>query len=95
MTEERSVICGHEDFAVTARVGRLEDIGRFVLEVEVRCTECGEPFRFLGLPAGIAVDRPVLSIDGLEATLPIEPEGEPRLARSTTVHVPKDERLKA
>ena len=42
-------ICDHPEFHADVAVGRIEDLGRFLAEVKVHCTKCGEPFRFLGL----------------------------------------------
>jgi hypothetical protein len=71
--------CAHEQFQANVKVARLEDTGKFMAEITVRCTQCDEPFRFLGVPAGLSFDRPTASIDDLELHAPIEPEGEKRL----------------
>lgn len=63
------------NFDATVRVARIEDIGRFVAEVRIRCLECGKPFQFVGLNSGFNYDGPTVSLDGLEANLPICPEG--------------------
>lgn len=68
--------CKHEKFQATMEVARIEDTGRFMAEVGVRCTECGTPFQFFGLPVGFNYDRAMMSIDSLEAHLPICPQGE-------------------
>jgi hypothetical protein len=36
------------------------------------CADCGLPFLFLG-PAGVAFDRPSVSVDGHELRAPIAP----------------------
>lgn len=68
--------CAHHNFDATCRVARLEDTGRFVLEVTVKCTDCGRPFQFLGLQPGLNFDGATVSLDGLEANLAICPEGQ-------------------
>lgn len=67
--------CAHKNFGADCKVARLEDSGRFLLEVQVSCTDCGTPFQFLGLPPGLNVDGARVSLDGLEATLGICPQG--------------------
>ena len=74
--------CRHEQFAASVSIARLEDTGRFVCEVRLLCVECREPFRFLGMKAGLAHGIPTCSIDGTEAYLPVEPEVEARLFAS-------------
>jgi len=67
--------CQHRNFDATVAVARIEDIGRFVAEVRIRCTECNTPFQFVGIDPGFNYDAPTVSIDGLEANLPICPQG--------------------
>lgn len=72
--------CEHESFRVHADVNRMADTFPMVFMVDIRLEcECGEKFRFLGLPVGISFHRPMVSISGTELRVPIEPEGEPRL----------------
>lgn len=68
--------CEHNEFEASVTVNRLEDVKRFVADVHIKCRECGKPFQFLGLPGGLAPDRPTVSVDGTEARLPIVPEDE-------------------
>jgi hypothetical protein len=80
--------CAHEQFAAAVNVHRLLDSGKFMAEVNVRCVDCDEPFRFIGLPAGINFEHPTVSIDGLTLHAPIEPEVEKRLMTAATFHMP-------
>lgn len=80
--------CAHEEFHTDVKVTRLEDSGKFIAEIQVKCLQCNEPFRFVGLPAGLAFDRPTVSIDELELHAPIEPEGEKRLQTSARFQMP-------
>ena len=80
--------CMHENFRTDVRVVRLEDSGRFVAEIAIRCTDCDGPFRFIGLQAGMRFDGPTVSIDELELHAPIEPEGEKRLQASASYQMP-------
>lgn len=63
--------CPHEIFEAKVNVNRLSDSGRFSADVTIKCTQCGEPFRFLGLPAGLDMDGAAVSSDGTEARLAI------------------------
>ena len=65
--------CEHENFEAHVTVNRLEDVKRFAADVCIICRDCGKPFRFLGLPGGVSLERPTISIDGTEARLPIAP----------------------
>lgn len=70
--------CTHEEFETDATVTRLEDQKPmvFMLDIKVKCTKCGAPFRFVGLPGGLNFKRPMCSADAHEARLPIEPSSE-------------------
>jgi hypothetical protein len=79
--------CTHENFTAKIAVGRILDVGKFVADITVNCVECGEPFRFVGVPAGLSYEHPAVSIDGLELHAPIEPEIEKRLHDRATFQV--------
>lgn len=72
--------CEHNEFEATVAVNRIENtVGewpfmQFAADVHIKCRECGKPFQFIGLPGGLAPDRPTRSVDGTEARLPIAPE---------------------
>jgi hypothetical protein len=70
------MMCKHENFVCDCDVHRLEDVGRFTMDVRVKCVDCGKPFRFLGLSAGCDVNGAAVSVDGCEARLAIAPDGE-------------------
>jgi len=59
------------EFSAEVDVNRLEDVGRFTADVRVKCSQCGEPFRFLGLPCGLDLTGASVSVDGTEAHLAI------------------------
>ena len=80
--------CRHEEFAARVAVNRFEDTGRFLADITVRCRNCDEPFRFLGVPPGHAWDQPACSIDGTELHVPIEPEIEKRLFAGAAYQMP-------
>ena len=68
--------CAHHNFDCFVNVARIEDVGRFMADVTVRCADCGTPFRFIGLPTGLDLDGACASVDGTEARLAIAPKGE-------------------
>ena len=67
--------CAHHNFHCSCKVARLEDTGRFMLEVTVKCSECDKPFQFIGLQPGLDFDGARVSVDGLELNVGICPEG--------------------
>lgn len=68
-------MCKHLNFKCECKVARMEDSGRFMLEVTVHCTDYNKPFQFLGLRPGLDFDGARVSIDGLELNVGICPEG--------------------
>lgn len=72
--------CEHMQFGAEVDVHRLTDeagvVRAFSADVRVRCVDCGTPFQFLGLPAGINMRASTVSVDGLEARLALSPDGE-------------------
>ena len=68
--------CQHEEFISTVTVNRLDDIGRFSADVNIKCNQCGLPFRFIGLPAGVDLNGAAVNGDATEARLAIAPKGE-------------------
>jgi len=70
--------CQHLNFEAMCNVGRLTDtddgpVTGFTIGVQVKCRECGLPFRFIGLAAGNHYAEPRVSIDGTKLRAPIEP----------------------
>lgn len=82
--------CEHKQFSATVAVNRMEDTGRFIADVKIGCVECGLAFEFIGPAAGIAWDRPTVSIDGTEMHVPIEPCYQPRLRHTASFEVPPE-----
>ena len=66
--------CKHMNFEANVQV-RIEDQGRFVAEIHIRCRDCGTPFQFMGLKPGFDFDGATVSLDGLEASIGIHPQG--------------------
>jgi hypothetical protein len=73
--------CEHLNFRADARIGRIQrddsdpTIVGFSADLTIHCVDCGHRFEFIGLPMGYSPYRPMCSIDGFEARLPIKPEG--------------------
>jgi len=66
--------CAHDRLAWGVRGQFLEDIERWVVDVRVKCSNCGVPFKFLGLETGLNYKEPrTLRVDGTEVRLPIHP----------------------
>lgn len=80
--------CPHLNFFARVNVARLEDSGKFVADIRITCTECDEPFRFVGVAAGLRFDGPACSVDGLELRAPIEPELEKQLHDRASFQMP-------
>lgn len=70
------MICKHEIFEASVTVNRLEDSGKFNMDVKVHCVQCKLPFRFIGLPCGLDLNGATVNSDATEARLAIAPKGE-------------------
>lgn len=75
MAEGDRASCAHLNFHCGCKVARLEDSGRFMLEVTVKCMDCDKPFQFLGQKPGLDFDGARVSIDALELNIGICPQG--------------------
>lgn len=67
--------CEHPDFNVFADINRIIDIGAFVADVRISCKDCGLPFEFIGVSAGLSYEKPMASVTAQEIHLPIKPKG--------------------
>jgi len=93
---DRVTPCEHPDFRANVAVARLAEreggsVVRFSADVKIECAKCGEPFRFIGVGAGVSFQGPCVSIDGLELRAPIQPQGHPQLATKATFEMPPRE----
>lgn len=80
MTADPDKPCPHEDFAAEVDVNRLLDGQEdgsapraYSASIRVCCAQCGEPFRWIGVPAGLRPDRPMVSVDETELRAPLRP----------------------
>jgi hypothetical protein len=72
------------NFKAKVDVKRLTDgdngpVTGYATDIVINCTDCGLPFRFMGLEFGVSRHVPRLSVDGLELRAPIEPAYVPEL----------------
>lgn len=70
--------CPHEDFEASVEVNRLTateggPVTAYSADVRVSCTQCGEQFRWIGVPAGLKPDRPMVSVDETVLHAPMRP----------------------
>ena len=72
--------CPHEDFEATVDVGRIGtgdtadgSPRAYIADIRITCAQCGEPFRWTGLQAGVSFERPMVSIDEAELHAPLRP----------------------
>jgi hypothetical protein len=75
--------CNHEQFYTHVVVSRLCEDGKpdvitgYHADIKIHCTQCGNPFEFLGVPGGFSPTFPTASIDGTELRQPIRPSNLP------------------
>jgi len=72
--------CEHPHFDALVNVGRIGTgdtpdgmPAAYVAEVTVKCGECGEPFRWSGVRAGLSYVEPMCSPDETELRAPMRP----------------------
>jgi hypothetical protein len=69
-------MCKHKNIETTTDISYLEDANRFTADIRIRCADCGTPFRFIGLPAGLDLNGAAVSADGTEGRFAIAPKSE-------------------
>jgi hypothetical protein len=80
--------CRHEDFTAQIEVNRIADDGadtvrHFVAEFSIACSQCGQPFHFVGVPAGLSFTKPTVDVGATTLHAPIAPGEAPPPARLT------------
>ena len=70
--------CPHKNFDATVEVTRLTEmedgpVTGYSTSIMVRCSDCDEPFRWIGVPAGLSPRHPAVSVDEKELRAPIRP----------------------
>ena len=68
-------MCEHEQFSAEVAVQRLGDgngvIRNFIAEIQVKCAQCGEPFHFVGAPAGFSFKHPTSNVGATTLHAPV------------------------
>lgn len=75
------MVCQHEEFWADVEVHRITDgeggpVTHYYCDVKVRCEQCKETFCFIGMEHGLDPTKPMMSVLGDEARLPIRPSSE-------------------
>lgn len=71
--------CPHENFDAFVDVNRLTasdtdpTVVGYSADIKVCCRDCGEPFRWTGVPAGLSPREPMCSVDEIELRAPLRP----------------------
>lgn len=85
--------CPHESFVAETKVARLGDdtgaIRNFVAEISIRCTQCDQPFHFVGVDCGFAFTRPTVNVGATTLHAPIAP-GEATLPERIRYELPPE-----
>lgn len=79
MTADPDRACPHENFDAVVdvnRLGKSDDdptIIGYTADIRVWCTDCKEPFRWIGVQAGMSPARPMCSVDEGDLRAPLRP----------------------
>jgi hypothetical protein len=70
--------CPHLNFDAVVAVNRLTatddgPVEGYSADIRVNCRDCGEPFRWIGAPAGLLPTQPCVGIDETELRAPLRP----------------------
>lgn len=87
-------MCEHFNFKANVKVARLskEDGGpirNYFADIAINCQDCGLPFHFIGLQAGLDFDRPTVNINGTELRAPIV-QGAGPMQNNATFRMPEE-----
>ena len=75
--------CKHLSFETGTKVARLHEDGKpepitgYMLDLIIRCRDCGLPFEFIGVPGGYSPAQPMANFDNTELRIPIRPSTDP------------------
>jgi len=75
---EQSNNCPHLNFKAQVDVGRISKVDggpieAYQADIKIQCADCNMDFEFVGMPAGNSFEKPMTSMDFIEARLPIRP----------------------
>lgn len=85
-------MCSHEQFEADVRVGRLTKdddesvITGYAADIRIKCSQCGQQFAFVGVPAGYSPFEPKVSVDSTELRIPITPSTGQVVFEAKTSH---------
>jgi hypothetical protein len=70
--------CEHREFEALVEINRLSHnpggpVVGYAADISVFCAQCGEPFRWTGVPAGVSPKRPTCSVDEKVLRAPLRP----------------------
>lgn len=70
--------CPHLNFAADVAVNRIADPPdslptAYIADITVDCADCGEPFRWTGVQAGVSFNHPMVSVNEEELHAPLRP----------------------
>jgi hypothetical protein len=71
--------CPHENFEALTAVNRITasdtdpTVVGYSADLKISCRDCGEPFRWTGVQAGVSPGHPMCSVDETELRAPIRP----------------------
>ncbi|WP_073946497.1 hypothetical protein [Streptomyces kebangsaanensis] len=74
--------CLHENFDAYVAVNRITasdadpTVVGYAADIKVHCRDCGEPFRWSGVRAGVSPREPMCSVDETELRAPLRPASE-------------------
>jgi hypothetical protein len=63
--------CPHSQVHYHLNLASFGDTNIRYVEITGKCTICDQPMRFQGMPFGLSPEQPTMSIDGIEAKLPV------------------------
>jgi hypothetical protein len=80
VTADPDRACPHERFEAQVNVNRITSsdqpgapVAAFMADITVWCADCAEPFRWIGVQAGLMPGRPMVSVDEAELHAPLRP----------------------
>ncbi|MGI9487329.1 MAG: hypothetical protein ACR2RF_15920 [Geminicoccaceae bacterium] len=68
--------CQHSDVHFDINQNHFGDTNVSSLDLTATCKICGVRFKFLGLPVGVSMAKPTVSVDGYEVKLPMVASNE-------------------
>jgi hypothetical protein len=80
MTADPDRACPHARFNADVEINRVigkdepdAEVTGYSADIRVWCADCEEPFRWIGVPAGLSPREPMVSVDETELHAPMRP----------------------